>query len=355
MLRSRLSRLALGLAALAGSGGASLAQDLAACQRLRAELASIERQSGPAPARVNGNAVAAQHEIARLSGYYRSIGCERPRFLFFAGPPAECPAIVQRIQMLNQIARTDPGRVSVRAIDPALQARRGQLLAAIAQTCPAGTDPRSANGDSPVGGRKLVCVRSCDGFYFPLHNVPRGANPDEMCRALCPGTEASAFRMSGDDIGGAVSVRGRAYSSLPAAFKYRTKFDASCSCRKPGESWAEALAKAETMLTRFAGDILVTARKAEELSRPKLLKAGVKKPDGKATASAPTAPEAGSPDVSTAREPQVTIMLGSDLPATPPDLTEKPGDTGATASADPPGRNIRVIAPQVTPGPIRTQ
>jgi hypothetical protein len=116
-------------------------------------------------------------------------------------------------------------------------------------------------------------VRSCDGFFFPLQNLPGRADADDMCQALCPGSETAAYSMPVDgEISQAVSMRGKAYGQLANALKYTTSVDPSCACRKPGQSWAQALARAETMLGRNRGDIVVTAAKAEELSRPTLLR-----------------------------------------------------------------------------------
>jgi hypothetical protein len=94
-----------------------------------------------------------------------------------------------------------------------------------------------------------------------------------MCRALCPAAEAAAYRIPGGldgDIADAVSLRGKPYARLANAFKYQKAVDQSCSCRAPGQSWVEALNKAERMIARGRGDIIVTAQKAEELSRPRL-------------------------------------------------------------------------------------
>jgi hypothetical protein len=125
-----------------------------------------------------------------------------------------------------------------------------------------------------LGGRRLACVRTCDGFFFPLPNAPGGReHADEMCQALCPGTETQAFAMPSTDdaISRAISLKGRPYASLPAAFKFQRSFDESCACKKDGENWAQLLRRAEAMLDQRRGDLIVTAQKAEELSRPKQL------------------------------------------------------------------------------------
>jgi hypothetical protein len=106
-----------------------------------------------------------------------------------------------------------------------------------------------------------------------------------MCQALCPGTETLAFAYPGGDEGitRAVSLSdNKPYTSLANAFKYRKSFDESCACKKPDESWAVVLRKAESMLEQRKGDLIVTAEKAEELSRPKAVQAARKAADKKA-------------------------------------------------------------------------
>jgi hypothetical protein len=127
-------------------------------------------------------------------------------------------------------------------------------------------------------------VRTCDGFFFPLANAPGGReSADEMCQALCPGAETLAFAMPGSDdaISRAISLKGRPYAAMPTAFKFQKSFDGSCTCKKDGETWSLVLRRAESMLDQRKGDVIVTAEKAEELSRPKVAQAQLKKPDPK--------------------------------------------------------------------------
>jgi Protein of unknown function (DUF2865) len=274
----RFTFAVIGLAA----SGSAIAQT-AECQRYRAELASLGGGRSMA-----GALHQQRTEIARLSTYYQSIGCERGGFLFFGGaPPAECNAIAQRIHAMQ----ASYGRIATQAEAYGSDARRQQLMAAIRRAC----DPlreaeerraRKAEDDEGprrLGGGRLVCVRACDGFFFPLHNLPESgrSDADDMCKALCPGAQAAAYSMPGGadaDIKQAVSLQGKRYTKLAAAFKYQKSFDPSCSCRKEGQSWAEALQKAEKIIERGKGDIIVTAKKAEELSRPKLTRKGKTKP-----------------------------------------------------------------------------
>jgi hypothetical protein len=93
-----------------------------------------------------------------------------------------------------------------------------------------------------------------------------------MCHALCPNAEVSLFTYpASGEIEQAVSMTGARYMDSPNALKFRQSFDSSCSCRRRGQSWAEALANAETKLGRESkGDIYVTPEKSAEMSRPKI-------------------------------------------------------------------------------------
>jgi hypothetical protein len=317
-------RLAAVLTALVAGGGA-LAQT-AECQRFRAELASLGRAAAS-----SGAADQQRVEIARLNGYYQSIGCGRGQFLFFGGPPPECPAIAQRINMMQ----VNLARLTSEAQSRGGDARRRQLVAAMQQACNPHAERRDAD-PRRLGGGRLVCVRACDGFFFPLHNLPANgrSGADEMCQALCPGAEAAAYRMpthADAELTQAVSLRGKPYTRLANAFKFQKGFDGSCSCKKDGQTWVEALAKAEKMIGRGRGDVVVTAKKAEELSRPRL----VRKPGSKL---APTAVAAKLRDVET---------TGSIVPAKA-EAGDGAPDQGTAETGDEAGearRAVRVVGP----------
>jgi hypothetical protein len=261
LVRVLAGSLAGPLAALAMLGAAEA--QTSACLRYRSELAGLS--DGASTAR------ALQNEIGRLNAYYRTLNCEGGRFLFFDSRPPQCGAVEQRIRALNAGYGAENGEVTA--------ARRRQLTEAIAAAC---TDPASRSviqsADGPPGerrargGAQVICVRSCDGAYFPMTNLPDGREgADELCQALCPGTEAAAYSMPfGDEaLKHAATLKGsRAYTALPNAFKFRTSFTPNCSCKREGQTWAQSLVKAESMLVRHKGDIFVTPMQAEALSRP---------------------------------------------------------------------------------------
>jgi hypothetical protein len=150
-----------------------------------------------------------------------------------------------------------------------------------------GTIINPGGDGAPSGTYHTVCVRACDGFYFPLSfsTVPSRFTDDaRACQRLCPAAEAElySFRNPGEDMEQAVSLSGQAYTALPNAFRYRKEIVAGCSCRRPGQSWADALKNADDSSTLESGDIIVTDQNAKALSQPK--------PSGK---PGPSTPQAG--------------------------------------------------------------
>ena len=100
-----------------------------------------------------------------------------------------------------------------------------------------------------------------------------------------------AYRNPGEDINQAVSVNGQPYTSLPNAFRYRTEYNPSCSCRAPGQSWADALKSVDDKAAaEQQGDIIVTEESAKRMQRPQVKPAARKGATPPATAASPPAP-----------------------------------------------------------------
>ena len=130
----------------------------------------------------------------------------------------------------------------------------------------------SAERREAGGGAYTVCVRGCDGSFFPVTYFGRRSRADsleEVCQAQCPNAEVKLYSFPlGGTIDEAVSSTGEPYDGLPNAHKFEASYDSSCSCRRPGQSWAKALASAEAKYGHDAHDILVTPEKSAEMSRP---------------------------------------------------------------------------------------
>src|SRR5260370_3142124 len=117
-----------------------------------------------------------------------------------------------------------------------------------------------------------VGVGAWDGFLegIAFATVPSKFQDDERtCQQMCPATEVGlyTYRNPGEEVSQAVSLAGTPYKQLANAFKYRQEFNASCSCKRPGQSWTEALGPNDPTLER--GDVIVTDEKAKAFAQPK--------------------------------------------------------------------------------------
>ena len=288
----------------------------------------------------------------------RRIGCDQGRgfFLFEAlTRPAQCDQLNQQIgRMRNNLERMTSEMGQMRGDD---NLERRQIIAAMQQNgCTQGRSaalpqPQRPRGifeslfggwreesnidaqplEVPVGSAfKTLCVRTCDGFYFPISystSQSRFADDEQTCRRMCPATDVALYshRNPGEEVGQAVSISGRAYTELPTAFKYRQAFDPSCSCRAAGQSWAEALGVGGDR-TIQQGDIVVTEERARQMALPRPPGAPPAKGKGPlAQPKAGTAPE----------QPAQTPLVVEQQPAQPP---AKPGE-----------RRVRVVGPQFYP------
>jgi hypothetical protein len=83
--------------------------------------------------------------------------------------------------------------------------------------------PRSATNATPVA----YCVRTCDGFNFPVA-AAEGNTRSDLCSKFCPAADTKVFY--GGSIDDAETQSGRAYADLPNAFRYRKEAVAGCTC-----------------------------------------------------------------------------------------------------------------------------
>lgn len=352
---------ALAVICLAAVHPAAMAQ-ASNCQGLRSQLAALDRAGG---ARTNAYVVAAQRQIVemqRTAAYARQIGCGNSRFLIFGSdPPVQCAELTTRLGRMQANLASLQGQAERLGGGPSIMARRAQIETAMRQYCgldpseldqPAPQDPYDqdnaanrpdASPDESSASAQLVgkpvCVRLCDGYFFPLAGMGK-RGPDgaaEMCQAQCPGAEIEAFFMgSSDDIAQATGEGGKSYMELSNALRYQKATVPGCSCRRPDQSWGQALKGAEEMLGPNS-DVIVTADKAEEMSRPALPASPKKTGNAKGSAKG-----------------QQPVVIAAPSVVPPPAAAPDPPDAqeGLRQTVGPDGtRNVRIIAPALTPRP----
>jgi hypothetical protein len=312
------------------------------CPRLEAQLAALDRGAGTGdPARdeqirrYQEAATKQQSELDRVTFQAKRMGCDSSGFFsLFSGQSAQCGPVNNQIQQMR--ANLEQITTSLERLRGGFGAerenqRRSILLALAQSNCgpqyanavrgPANfldnlfgnnNNPPMPNADlGPQSGTfRTVCVRTCDGAYFPISfaTVPaRFPDDEKTCKALCPAAEATLFsyRNPGEDINQAVSINGQPYTSSPNAFRYRQEFNPSCACKAAGQTWSDALKSIDDRAAaEQQGDIIVTEESAKKMSR-------VPTKSAPATATAKKGATAAVPDAAPAPEAPASVPAAS--------------------------------------------
>lgn len=307
------------------------------CGRLEGQLTAIDHGNDPARAertrRIEDTLNRQQGDLERVQAQWQRLGCQ-PVTLFsmFSNQSPQCGPLGNRIsqiratidQTTNDLERSrhnaddDMQRQSVLAAlsqnncGPQYRNAAQQRPKGILETLFGGGD----NPDGPLlpglfdpqtapsgGGFRTLCVRTCDGYYFPVsYSTSQARFPDDeqTCQKMCPATEAVLYthRNPGEDVAQAVSSSGRVYKDLPNAFRYRRELVAACSCKQAGQTWAEALGATRDDNLE-PGDVVVTEERAKAMAQPRGGDNRGRKPAPAAAADAPpdaaASPQNGAP------------------------------------------------------------
>ncbi|MCV3208511.1 DUF2865 domain-containing protein [Mesorhizobium sp. YC-39] len=281
----RLTRAATLLAALALSGFAITQPQAASriCRQLEADLASASRGGGkPALLRKYDDAIVRQRQ--QIAKARNQSGCG---FSLFGRNENACAALdatlnrmnanlealeTKRAQLAGGGSRRDRARI-LASLDangcrddavapkraPLREANRedgnGTLLDQFldgdkSQPEALESDPGEQRGiraminqpdrmDLPrLGGEfRTVCVRTCDGYFFPMSNAASMGDferDQKNCDSSCPGTEMQVFYtrgQGGDSADMTSSATGRPYRELPTAYLYKqSSRPPACGC-----------------------------------------------------------------------------------------------------------------------------
>ncbi len=263
--------------------GAALAQSVD-CTALRAEIDASGRPEDAG--RLDAALRRQRDDLARTRAVADQTGCGDG--VFDDPQIPQCRALARRIGTLEAgLQRLEDGAARG---DPAGDDRRRSLQDRFDAACGierASTDPSvvtvpvdpgpSPDPDapapaSPARSAVVLCVRHCDGAYYPLAAdiaSDRLGDMDRICQAQCPAAESSAYAgHDSDDVAEALGSDGTRYTDLAAAFQFRKGTSQACTCRAPKQSWAETLAGAEAMLESHKGDVTVTPALAAAMAQP---------------------------------------------------------------------------------------
>jgi len=123
--------------------------------------------------------------------------------------------------------------------NPSLAPAHPQASAPLPYASEGGSSHRSAAPARPAvsysvggsssggGGEQAYCVRTCDGRYFPIA-ASNGQSRAASCNSFCPASETKVVYGSSIDV--AETEKGKPYSELPNAFRYRNELVAGCTC-----------------------------------------------------------------------------------------------------------------------------
>ncbi len=171
---------------------------------------------------------------------------------------------------------------------------------------------------TPYGGAsstyRTLCVRECDGFYFPVSNetTPDHFQDDEnKCRSQCASPAQLFYHRSDQDVDQMMSIAGQPYAQMPFAFRNRKVYIRGCSCNQ-AEYSRDEIAKSEEALKKGQS-------KRADASAPRAGDAAFARRISQAVQNAPE-PQAAPLPAPPAYAPQQSVSAanGSGLSAAPP-------------------------------------
>ncbi|MDB5523823.1 MAG: hypothetical protein JWM58_1586 [Rhizobium sp.] len=274
------------MALLLGLCSSSAATASLICDRLGFELANLSQQIGPtAEARKYARAIVEQKQSLRALGMtMRKGGCSSGSLTMIGGPnETECSHLEsKKARMVRNLQILESKRVSVLSEDRSGLERQRLVAALDDNRCneepvlvstpgdglmtsdddgteplvrddPSGfetirvpsTEPNyngsqfiDLGGAAMNGNFRTMCVRTCDGAYFPVSSHASATNfrrDAQVCSMMCPGSETELYYHSiqSESTEMRSTLTGRPYDELENAYRFRTKKaenKAECGC-----------------------------------------------------------------------------------------------------------------------------
>lgn len=253
-----LSVVATVLASLSAAFAAS-----PVCTQLEAQLASLGRNSagGGGYQQYAEAAIQQRNELARAQAAAQQAGCSGG-FLFFR--PQQSPAcdglMANVSRMQANLTRLEQSRDQFSYSSGANSPARMRVLQSLGdaqcgpQYAPYASSRQGFFGlfGGPIyppsnfnygfsgfdrGSYRTLCVRSCDGYYFPISfstSSSRFQVDSAVCKSLCPGADVALYvhQNPGQDSEDMVSTTGQPYVNQPFAFLYRQSYNPACTCNR---------------------------------------------------------------------------------------------------------------------------
>lgn len=127
---------------------------------------------------------------------------------------------------------------------PAPTPKPGGLMEALFGPVPSSPPPTTLNpaAPAPVKSYRTVCVRLCDGAFFPVSPATTREyfrRDEKTCAESCNSpSRLFAYEVDGGSPETMEDLEGTPYMELAGAFKYLDRYDPSCTCR--AHPWEQA-------------------------------------------------------------------------------------------------------------------
>ena len=247
-------------------GVSTAAQADSVCVDLEARLVQLERgtSAGGDPHQYDGAIAQQQAQLDQATDQAHQSGCTGGFLFFHPTPQASCGRLMADIdKMQANLQRMEQAQAQLSPDPYSLANQRSDVLRQLAfNQCGPQYAAQQQDADSGFGGfldslfgnarmeslgddqggysagggtYQTLCVRTCDGFYFPISfaTVPSQFAADEAtCQSMCPGGRAELYTHlnPGEDATQMVSLSGQPYTALPNAFRFQKEYDKSCTC-----------------------------------------------------------------------------------------------------------------------------
>ncbi len=153
---------------------------------------------------------------------------------------------------------------------------------------------------------RTLCVRECDGFYFPISNATTEAQfreDEAKCHSQCAAPAELYYHRSDEDVEQMVSLSGRVYTQMPFAFRNRKVYVKGCSCNA-GEYSREEIAKSEDALKLSKRADASAAKSATDAAFAKRISQAVQSAPAPQPPAAPAPPAEAPPAPEPPRDPR---------------------------------------------------
>ena len=240
--QARQLQIARGQARSFGCGGGLFGgnNNTGACSRIKSTIRKMEANLSSLNSKARGG-IPSSTSRSRILAALDANDCNRRDGLVKA-VSVEKKRVEKRVQEDGLLTILFGGRKVERRIPVAIEDNSRRIIKerpSIQTVKVTNGREGSQNVSVATGNYRTVCVRTCDGYYFPVsYNSAQSkfGLDTKLCEQMCPGTEVALYvhRVPDEESEDMVSLSGRPYAELATAFKYREVglgVTPGCSCR----------------------------------------------------------------------------------------------------------------------------